>query len=573
MANWRPVRIIDVLEEMEDRKVVLPVVQRDLVWKEEQIELLFDTLLRGDSFGGIMTIKDYRGKPPLFDFRKFINYYQENGIFTSPYHDNLSHDIFYVVDGQQRLSAFYIGLTGSYNNKNLYFDLLGEYDHKNFNFKFALNKSELKNEIDNFDGSNKNKTFWISVIDLLYRFKDDGHDVEIVRNNIFSDFISEIDTDEKKRLVSGNLTRFQQEIFISPNIGLCEVSINRNIDENENKQNIVELFRRLNQGGTKLDGLELMASKLKGFDSHNEIFLKKMKNEFSDIGFHQDEIMKLVFILQGDHKKDISNISKHDSDFILDHENRILSSLLATRKFLEKSKLYQFYNELSPSIIPLYFISYHVFHQDISNDDVENYFETPETNKNYPLISNWIKLSLLSKVFRRRGAGWTAYTTGIRNILEVMGNNKKKDFPKSALFSMYKNHPIDFYETVEDKWEYLNFVDFDFVMYLIYDLPRNFRKNDIDHIHPKSILEQKGIFWERINSIANYQLLDYKNNRGTKNASELEDWIKSFVVDIPNYIKFHLIPAKQEYWNTNNYLDFLDERKKMVIEKIKENIS
>jgi uncharacterized protein with ParB-like and HNH nuclease domain len=299
MANWRPIRIIDVLEEIEDRKIVLPVVQRDLVWKEGQIELLFDTLMRGDSFGGIMTIKDYRGKDPLFDYRYFISDYHQNAIISSSEHDKLGHDIYYVVDGQQRLSAFYIGLTGLYDNKALYFDLLGEYDRKNFNFKFSQGRNELKTEIDNFDGSRKRTTFWISVSDLLKRFKDAGSDVEIVLNNLLADFEQQIDTDDKRKYASGNLTRFQQEVFVSPNIGLCEVSINRNLDEGENKQNIVELFRRLNQGGTKLDAMDLMASKLKGFSSDNEYFLSSARNEFTDIGFNQDEIIKLIFYSTG----------------------------------------------------------------------------------------------------------------------------------------------------------------------------------------------------------------------------------------------------------------------------------
>jgi hypothetical protein len=353
---------------------------------------------------------------------------------------------------------------------------------------------------------------------------------------------------------------------------LCEVSISRNIEEKENKQNIVELFRRLNQGGTKLDGIELMASKLKGYNAQNEIFLRNMQNKFNDIGFYQDEVMKLIFILQGDHKKTISDITEKDSDFIQIYEKRIFASLTATRQFLQLSKLYQFYNELKPSIIPLYFIAYFAFKQDISDELVAVYYENPETNFNFPLISSWTKLSLLSKVFRRRGGGWTAYSTGIRKILEVLGKSINSIFPKEELFKMYKNHPIDFYETVEDKWQYLNFVDFDFVMYLIYDLPKNFRRNDIDHIHPKSILEEKGIEWEKINNIANYQLLDYKNNRGAKNANELSKWLNAAGVDIPSYIEFHLIPAEPKLWNTDSFLDFLEERKTLIINKIRENI-
>lgn len=57
MAIWKAYRVSDAITEVEDEKFVLPVIQRRLVWDEEKMELLFDTLLKGDSFGGIMSMK------------------------------------------------------------------------------------------------------------------------------------------------------------------------------------------------------------------------------------------------------------------------------------------------------------------------------------------------------------------------------------------------------------------------------------------------------------------------------------------------------------------------------------
>ncbi|MDH5718959.1 MAG: DUF262 domain-containing protein [Spirochaetia bacterium] len=571
MANWKPIRLYELLETIEENKIVLPVVQRELVWKEDQIELIFDTLLKGDSFGGIMTIKDFRGKKSLFDFRYFINNYFSNMIIISSNSGQLTQDISYVVDGQQRISAFHIGLSGSYNNKKLYFDLFGESDHRNYNFKFASSLNELKKDIDNYNGTKKIPTFWISLIELMNYFKDVGFDYRLVKNKIFDDY-SDIITDEYKDLVDGNLNRFQQEVFVSPNIGICEVTINRNNTEIENRQNIVELFRRLNQGGTKLDGLELMASKLKGFDPKNEIFLSKIKHDFEDIGFNQDEIIKLIFLLQDDYNKNISDVSKTDSDFIRKYEDRIYNILFATRKFLEFSNLYVFYKETYPSIIPLYFIAYYIFHTKTETNQIKYFFDDFDTNSTTPLVSNWIKISLLCKVFRRRGAGWTAYSTGIRKILEIMKSNKDNPFPTTLLFEMYKSHPLEFTEHIKDDWSWFNFYDFDFVMFLIYDMPKNFRKNDIDHIHPKSILSENKVEWNKINSIANFQLLDYKNNRGSKSDNELIYWLKNNVNNIQAYIKFHLIPNDEDLWQSQNYDLFLESRKKLIIDKIKSNL-
>ncbi len=50
MAIWKTYRVADAVTEIDEEKFVLPVIQRSLIWSENQMELLFDTLLKGDSF-------------------------------------------------------------------------------------------------------------------------------------------------------------------------------------------------------------------------------------------------------------------------------------------------------------------------------------------------------------------------------------------------------------------------------------------------------------------------------------------------------------------------------------------
>lgn len=71
MANWKTYRISEVVTEIDDEKYVLPVIQRELVWSKEKIELLFDTVLKGNSFGGIIVIEEEKGTKPLFASRMF----------------------------------------------------------------------------------------------------------------------------------------------------------------------------------------------------------------------------------------------------------------------------------------------------------------------------------------------------------------------------------------------------------------------------------------------------------------------------------------------------------------------
>ncbi|NLC93319.1 MAG: DUF262 domain-containing protein, partial [Treponema sp.] len=71
MASWKPFRVADVVAEIDEEKYVLPVIQRELVWTEEKMELLFDSLLKGNSFGGIIVIEEDKDSKPLFASRSF----------------------------------------------------------------------------------------------------------------------------------------------------------------------------------------------------------------------------------------------------------------------------------------------------------------------------------------------------------------------------------------------------------------------------------------------------------------------------------------------------------------------
>ena len=352
MANWISLKIVDCIDKIEKEELVLPVVQRDFVWQSEKIELLFDTLLKGDSFGGIMTIKDLKNKKPIFSYRNFIKNYKKGQNPLSIEVEKLKENISYVIDGQQRLSAFYIGILGSYDDKRLYFDLLSEINHKHFNFKFAQNETskELKPKIDNFNGTSKKKTFWYSFNNLYRKIEECGADYNAVFDEIKDENSEKDFEDWELELIRKNIENITNQIFNFQNIGICEVRLDRKYNEIANRIRVVELFRRLNQGGTKLDGLELMASKLKGFNPKHEKFLQEIA-KYSDIGFGKDEIIKLIFILQDNHKKTIVDITKDDSDFIENNKNRIESALEGTKLFLEQSNLYKFYKDEKPPII------------------------------------------------------------------------------------------------------------------------------------------------------------------------------------------------------------------------------
>ncbi len=115
MASWEPLSVHDTLGKITEGLFVLPVIQRRLVWEEEKMELLFDTLLKGNSFGGIIVIEEEKDEIPMFAHRAFTIDGTDIASVNSTERWSSTH--YFVIDGQQRLQSFYIGLLGTYNSK------------------------------------------------------------------------------------------------------------------------------------------------------------------------------------------------------------------------------------------------------------------------------------------------------------------------------------------------------------------------------------------------------------------------------------------------------------------------
>ncbi len=562
MANWKTLRVSDILTAISEEKYVLPVIQRSLVWTEDKMQLLFDTLLKGDSFGGIMVIEEERDTKPLFSYRTFT---RDGGFNPSRQIDRLTQQQCFVIDGQQRLQAFYIGLKGSINGKVLFFDLFSDYTDE-YEFKFENSDSSLPKVSKDKEDRPIREHFWYHAGDLLRRLKDTDDDDQVAREIVANQKISD---ETRKTHIEKNIRAFYKNIVSAETLGISRVSINKTLPEFDNRQRMVELFKRLNDGGTRLSSFDLVASILKGYSWEMEGFLREVLEAHEDINLSQDNLIKLIFLLQDNVVKEMASIEASDAEFAILNKERIRATLTALRKFLECSKTIEYYKDANRSFIPLFAFAYHLFHRQIDTYSLEHYFDNYESgNEDYPRMYRWLYHSLVNGVFRSRGAGWIAYKTGIKKILELIRQYKNKPFPVESLFGMYSNHPIVF--TLDYQTGTLDDLDSTFLFYLMYDRTRTTRTNDTDHIMPKSILEQKGYAPEAINSIRNFQLLDFGTNRGTKNARPFREWVtdNESVKNMGQFASIHLIPPDQDLWSEERFPEFESARGALILEKL-----
>ena len=270
----------------------------------------------------------------------------------------------------------------------------------------------------------------------------------------------------QKELIFSNLRRFERAIFGLRTLGISKVYINKNDPDGERRR-MVELFRRLNSGGTILSALDLAASTLKGFDFRLEGFLRREVLAYNDIGVGQDEVVKLLFLLQDNHLKEVTNIEKSDADFAVTNSTRILKTLDTVRQFLKDAGLYEYYYNGGRSAIPLYFLAYHIFYKDVSTDALTGvYANWDANNPDFTNLKVWLYLSLLNGVFSR-GRGWTPYRSGIRKLLGVVSQYKGAIFPTEAIFSMYEAYPLAFSREISTLTGF-HYWEVSFAFYLIY---------------------------------------------------------------------------------------------------------
>ena len=115
--------IKDVVLDISRNKYLLPAIQREVVWNCEQIEKLFDSILSGYPINSMLFWK-YRINPEedTYKFYEFLKSYDEYTQNHNTEH-NISgeSEVTAVLDGQQRLTALFIGLKGYMNLKKPYY--------------------------------------------------------------------------------------------------------------------------------------------------------------------------------------------------------------------------------------------------------------------------------------------------------------------------------------------------------------------------------------------------------------------------------------------------------------------
>jgi uncharacterized protein with ParB-like and HNH nuclease domain len=307
MPFQTPITIRESIEKIEFKAYLMPAIQRDFVWKEDQIVALFDSLMREYPIGSFLMWQVEGENVQRYKFYDFIrDYHERDNRFVNDAFDLSGRtSVTAILDGQQRLTALYIGLKGSYARKlprkrwenddafprkELYLNLLSPATDSDLQYDFLFmtpDEAAVQNEAH----------YWFRVKHIL-NLKEE-HEV--------NDF-----------LITQDLMRHQPEVAKFANKTLFKLhsvihknpTINYYEDRDFQMDRVLNIFVRVNSGGTVLSYSDLLLSiataQWATIDAKKEI--KDLVDELNRIpegfNFDQDFVLKACLVLC-----DIKNIA------------------------------------------------------------------------------------------------------------------------------------------------------------------------------------------------------------------------------------------------------------------------
>ncbi len=322
MGFEAPITIAKALDRIRSREYVLPAIQREFVWSRDKITKLFDSLMRGYPIGSFLMWEvdsSNSGRYTFYDF--MLNYHERDNPHCAPTGPLNSQRVTAVLDGQQRLTALNIGLRGSHarklprmwaNNPNaypkteLYVDLFhrGQDDElgTEYDFRFLTPVDAARDRV-------KPGAHWYPVRSIL-----EIQSAYDVINVLQTKGIGE------NKVAGQVLARLHQVIHVDP-------TINYFLEDSQSLDKVLNIFIRVNSGGTVLSYSDLLLSvataQWTGRDAREAVhtLVADLNNIGQGFSFTKDLVLKSGLVM----------LDKNDIRFKVDNFDRATMAELEKR--------------------------------------------------------------------------------------------------------------------------------------------------------------------------------------------------------------------------------------------------
>jgi hypothetical protein len=542
--------ISEALKRIQTKSYVLPAIQREFVWKPEQIERLFDSLMQGYPFGTFLFWKVEASTSSKFKFFDFVLNYHQRDAAHCPELGKMHHQsVIAVLDGQQRLTALNIGLRGSMAIKqpnkwwtnpdafpvrtlrlNLLASQVPDEDGVIYRFKF----------LDDAQASRDENAHWFRVPEVLGLSDGPAMLTGLMEQGLQGDALKAAYTtlDRLHRVIhSHNLINYYEE-------------------ETQDVERVLNIFIRLNSGGTVLSYSDLLLSiavaQWKKVDARAEIH--KLVDELNRIGtgfnLSQDFVLKAGLMLA-----DIASVGFKVENFT--NANMVLleanwpgirTALVRTVELAASFGLNGQTLRADSALLP---IAYYLYRREVP----ANYVTHGKFAGDREEIRGWLIRSLL-KASGIWGSGLDTLLTALR---EKIQSSDSALFPSLELRQIMtlRGKSLTFEPAEIEDMLYMEYGDKRMfallsLLFPFVDLRNQFH---VDHVFPisrfsRAQLRKLGInedvvdsISEKANQLPNLQLLEGAMNN-EKRATMPSDWLEKHSPDVSSrqhYRNKHLL--------------------------------
>lgn len=562
MAYETPITIKKAIENIKKKQYVLPSIQREFVWDTEQIEKLFDSLMRDYPISTFLFWKVEKNKVKDFQFYEFLKHYHgKNAKHNTKADLDGDEDIIALLDGQQRLTSIFISLCGTYAKKAPYYrwDSPHAFPKKRLYLNLISNSEEIEVEYDfkflsEMELEEKESGIWFECSKIL-EFTDISKVMEYLMLNGL------MDTSKYTKIEASFALNTLNQFF---NVIHQKGTLSYYLEESEELDKVLQIFIRINSGGTKLSYSDLLLSiaTAQWKDKDAREIIHEFVDEINAIGdgfnFNKDFVLKSCLVLADftDIKFKVDNFTKDNMAII---EQNWEKTSEAVRKAIELvAKLgYSRDNLLATNaLIPIAYFIY-------KNENENTILHSKNNTSNRALIKEW-----LARVFLKGTFGGTP--DGIYPIMRNLVNDNLGKFPLKETIEYYKGRRKSITFSEDDIENILNLQYGKARTYcaltLLYPSLNQSYKYHQDHIYPKSFFNRRKLaslgvekdeeqekFMEIFNKLPNLQLLQANLNT-EKNNKHFSDWLDEVYTNDTDKKTFLI----QNHIKSDTSLNFLD---------------
>ena len=549
----KAITINEARKLIEARKLLLPAIQRNFVWNTHQICALFDSLMRGYPINTFMMWDVTCPKiKEEFRFYEFLKEYCQRFSESNAYFNTRDHDDFKaVIDGQQRLTAIYIGLKGTYAYKQprvwwpdtrndkvlpprkLYLDLLqpvqDEETLMQYNFRF-LSDAQYKASLGLAD------VHWYEVGKILTAPVVDGAAKVVLQ--VVLPYLKDNNLEGNTFAVE-TLSHLYDTVRVRPLVHYYK-------ETSQEIDHVLDIFIRTNSGGTPLAFADLLMSiavanwEGDGREAIDDL-VKQIWQSSSEMGFsiERDWVLKASLMLtDADVRFRVKNFNASQVHIIQRQWGEIRDCIIESFKLVRALGLNDQSLRAKNAVIP---IAYYLYKKMCRGQPLFRTINNLAYNRSERLeIGRWLHMALLKGVFGGQGDGMLVkMRTLIKDHLDA------ENFPLPQIINAYKGTSKDL--RFDD--EYVsNLLCIQYgdsrcrsALALIFPEMNENQVFHIDHLHPKDAFKPEElkkkeflsgspelmVFYKdpaHWNAIPNLHLLNSSQNC-SKNATSLKDWL------------------------------------------------